>query len=270
MQEDVDNAAVMIEDLLQPQDETRMEHKRMQLRELAALNGTLKDEDVRVSLSLCPSCVLFSLFCVATEKVEQEPGKTKREPTRNLKASICTGMARLASVPSARPVSPVFVHSAGTGRQAQHPVLGTKLLADLCTYACTPCRDTLLCGFLLLVRSHCWVRYIKPFSLGVDSCLCSFSSVLPSRSHEFLVGVQLEQNQLAVIAGDRQQEGVYQLPTQIQSAAQEQYARDIARVHGVAVQSEESEYQDFLASLGGGGGGGRGPPPGALSVVPMH
>lgn len=37
----------MIEDLLQPQDETRLEHKRMQLRELAALNGTLKDEDVR-------------------------------------------------------------------------------------------------------------------------------------------------------------------------------------------------------------------------------
>lgn len=74
--------------------------------------------------------------------------------------------------------------------------------------------------------------------------------------------LQLEQNQLAVIAGDKQQEGVYQLPSQIQSAAQEQYARDIARVHGVAVQSEEAEYQDFLASLGGGRGDGRGPPPG--------
>lgn len=47
VQEDVDRAAEMIEDLLQPQDESRMEHKRMQLRELAALNGTLKDEDVR-------------------------------------------------------------------------------------------------------------------------------------------------------------------------------------------------------------------------------
>lgn len=49
LQEDVDRAAEMIEDLLQPQDETRLEHKRMQLRELAALNGTLKDEDVRLS-----------------------------------------------------------------------------------------------------------------------------------------------------------------------------------------------------------------------------
>jgi hypothetical protein len=66
--------------------------------------------------------------------------------------------------------------------------------------------------------------------------------------------VQLEQNQLAVIAGDKQHEGIYQLPSQIQSAAQEQYARDIARVHGVAVQSEEAEYQDFLHSLGGGRG----------------
>lgn len=76
--------------------------------------------------------------------------------------------------------------------------------------------------------------------------------------------MQLEQNQLAVIAGDKQQDGVYQLPSQVQSAAQEQYARDVARVHGVAVQSEEAEYQDFLASLGGGGGRGH---PGAFFSV---
>lgn len=40
----VDQAANMIERLLQPVDEERNEHKRMQLRELAALNGTLKDD----------------------------------------------------------------------------------------------------------------------------------------------------------------------------------------------------------------------------------
>lgn len=40
----VDEAAMMIEKLLQPVDEERNEHKRMQLRELAALNGTLKDD----------------------------------------------------------------------------------------------------------------------------------------------------------------------------------------------------------------------------------
>jgi hypothetical protein len=38
----VDTAADMIADLMQPEDEARNEHKRMQLRELAALNGTLK------------------------------------------------------------------------------------------------------------------------------------------------------------------------------------------------------------------------------------
>jgi hypothetical protein len=38
----VDAAAAMITDLLQPEDEARNEHKRRQLRELAALNGTLK------------------------------------------------------------------------------------------------------------------------------------------------------------------------------------------------------------------------------------
>lgn len=66
----------------------------------------------------------------------------------------------------------------------------------------------------------------------------------------------MEQDQLAVIAGDKQEEGVYQLPSAVQSAAAEQYARDIARVHGTAVKTDEAEYQEFLATLGGG----RGPP----------
>ncbi len=37
----------MIDMLLRPIDETHNEHKRKQLRELAAINGTLKDETVR-------------------------------------------------------------------------------------------------------------------------------------------------------------------------------------------------------------------------------
>ena len=41
----VDAAETMIRDLLRPEDESRNEHKRLQLRELAALNGTLKDEE---------------------------------------------------------------------------------------------------------------------------------------------------------------------------------------------------------------------------------
>eukprot|EP00193_Tetraselmis_chui_P017343 CAMPEP_0177781744 /NCGR_PEP_ID=MMETSP0491_2-20121128/18042_1 /TAXON_ID=63592 /ORGANISM="Tetraselmis chuii, Strain PLY429" /LENGTH=584 /DNA_ID=CAMNT_0019301887 /DNA_START=232 /DNA_END=1982 /DNA_ORIENTATION=+ len=44
-QEDVEEAGDMIEKLLQPVDEARNEHKRMQLRELASLNGTLKDDE---------------------------------------------------------------------------------------------------------------------------------------------------------------------------------------------------------------------------------
>ncbi|CAK0783328.1 hypothetical protein CVIRNUC_006527 [Coccomyxa viridis] len=42
--EDVNSAAEMIEELLVPTDEARNEHKRLQLQELAALNGTLKDD----------------------------------------------------------------------------------------------------------------------------------------------------------------------------------------------------------------------------------
>lgn len=43
-QEDVDKAAEMIEQLLVPVDEELNEHKKAQLRELALINGTLKDE----------------------------------------------------------------------------------------------------------------------------------------------------------------------------------------------------------------------------------
>ncbi|KAG2483464.1 hypothetical protein HYH03_017647 [Edaphochlamys debaryana] len=44
--DDADKAAALIEKLLQPQDETLNEHKRLQLRELAALNGTLRDHEL--------------------------------------------------------------------------------------------------------------------------------------------------------------------------------------------------------------------------------
>lgn len=43
-QEDVDKAAAMVERLLQPMDEEMNEHKQQQLRELALINGTLKDD----------------------------------------------------------------------------------------------------------------------------------------------------------------------------------------------------------------------------------
>ncbi|KMZ72935.1 splicing factor-related [Zostera marina] len=44
-QEAVDAAAGMVEKLLMPVDEVLNEHKRQQLRELAALNGTIKDDE---------------------------------------------------------------------------------------------------------------------------------------------------------------------------------------------------------------------------------
>ncbi|XP_020586915.1 branchpoint-bridging protein-like [Phalaenopsis equestris] len=44
-QEALDKAADMVEKLLQPVDEVLNEHKRQQLRELAALNGTIRDDE---------------------------------------------------------------------------------------------------------------------------------------------------------------------------------------------------------------------------------
>ncbi len=44
-QDDVDRAAIMVERLLQPMDEEMNQHKQKQLRELALINGTLKEEN---------------------------------------------------------------------------------------------------------------------------------------------------------------------------------------------------------------------------------
>ncbi|XP_055827231.1 splicing factor-like protein 1 [Solanum dulcamara] len=44
-QESLEAAAAMVEKLLQPVDEVLNEHKRQQLKELAALNGTIRDEE---------------------------------------------------------------------------------------------------------------------------------------------------------------------------------------------------------------------------------
>ncbi|GLT40247.1 hypothetical protein SLA2020_143970 [Shorea laevis] len=44
-EESLEAAAAMVEKLLQPVDEVLNEHKRQQLRELAALNGTIRDEE---------------------------------------------------------------------------------------------------------------------------------------------------------------------------------------------------------------------------------
>ncbi|KAI8467431.1 MAG: hypothetical protein J3K34DRAFT_386945 [Monoraphidium minutum] len=50
-QPDVDRASAMIERMCTPMDDAHNEHKRLQLRELAALNGTLKDEEMQLMLA---------------------------------------------------------------------------------------------------------------------------------------------------------------------------------------------------------------------------
>ena len=56
----------MLTDLMQPEDEARNEHKRMQLRELAALNGTLKvrfQSDTRKRRCKTRKCFTCDLSC---------------------------------------------------------------------------------------------------------------------------------------------------------------------------------------------------------------
>ncbi|GLI63119.1 hypothetical protein VaNZ11_006024 [Volvox africanus] len=66
-QDDVDKAVEMIERLLEPNDDTLNEHKRLQLRELAALNGTLKDE---VACYICGETTHRSTECPKSQAVE--------------------------------------------------------------------------------------------------------------------------------------------------------------------------------------------------------
>jgi hypothetical protein len=55
---------------------------------------------------------------------------------------------------------------------------------------------------------------------------------------------------------------VYRLPEQMLGKVQEQYERDVARVHGGPLASSEAEYKSFLAELGGG------PPPELMGLDP--
>lgn len=200
VQEDVDAAAQMIEDLLQPQDEEQNEHKRLQLRELATLNGTLKDAETVRHL-----CFL---------------------PVRVLLVSPQIWRAALHHVGAFCHLRTVVVRSAwDAARQAVWRTL----------------------SHITAVHTMKRHRSLQMFLNSPTFC------------------VQPEGEQLAIIAGDAQEAGVYSLPTGVQSAAQQQYERDVARVHGGPVQSSEAEYKDFLASLGGGppGSGGLPGPPGA-------
>lgn len=55
---------------------------------------------------------------------------------------------------------------------------------------------------------------------------------------------------------------VYKLPEQMATKVQEQYERDVARVHGGGVVSMDAEYKSFLQELGGG------PPPELMGLDP--
>lgn len=55
---------------------------------------------------------------------------------------------------------------------------------------------------------------------------------------------------------------VYKLPDQVATKVQEQYERDVARLHGQPLVSSEAEYRKFLGELGGA------PPPELMGLDP--
>jgi splicing factor 1 len=61
--EDVEAASAMVNQLLVPCDEDKNEHKRAQLRELASINGTLRDEEYWDQQVRVDSSFLRRLVC---------------------------------------------------------------------------------------------------------------------------------------------------------------------------------------------------------------
>eukprot|EP00879_Flechtneria_rotunda_P010785 GHRR01011269.1.p1 GENE.GHRR01011269.1~~GHRR01011269.1.p1 ORF type:complete len:532 (+),score=186.27 GHRR01011269.1:260-1855(+) len=111
-QEDVDRASAMVEKLCTPSDDEHNEHKRLQLRELAALNGTLKDletcfvcgEDGH-DAEHCPKKALEvyklpdQLASKVQEQYERDVARVHGQPIVSMDAEYKSFLAELGGAP---------------------------------------------------------------------------------------------------------------------------------------------------------------------------
>ncbi|KAL6531216.1 Splicing factor 1 [Orobanche hederae] len=154
-QESLEAAAGMVEKLLQPVDEVLNEHKRQQLRELAALNGTIRDEEFcrlcgepghrqfacpsrlttfksDVLCSYCGDGGHPSIDC----QLKHTTGKKMDDEYQNFLAelggtipesSTKTSSATLA-LPSTSGANPPWANGTNTFSSTTHAALGTNLI----------------------------------------------------------------------------------------------------------------------------------------------
>ncbi|KAG5616570.1 hypothetical protein H5410_016394 [Solanum commersonii] len=128
--ESLEAAAAMIEKLLQPVDEVLNEHKRQQLKELAALNGTIRDEEF---CRLCgePGHRQYALKNTTGKKMDDEyqnflaelGGTIPESLTKQNPAMLALGAGNSGS-------NPPWASNNNTGGAgaSSHPGLGSSIL----------------------------------------------------------------------------------------------------------------------------------------------
>lgn len=203
----------MVEALLRPDDDSALtEHKRLQLRELAALNGTLKDENM---VRLACACTRVCCEALNWQVIQWLP---------------CAGVFGAALW-----IMLCCWLEACVGWQGRRPAVGvpeTVLQAELkWSWQSRPLADPtvdLLNPLCLLAKSRRWCRF-------------SFKHTKTSHIHVLfdvliMQALVLAQNQAA--AGD-----IYSLPSDIKAKVEEQYQRDVARVHGAGAVNADDDYK---------------------------
>ncbi|KAL6123386.1 hypothetical protein ACLB2K_075908 [Fragaria x ananassa] len=168
-QDALDAAAGMVEKLLQPVDEVLNEHKRQQLRELAALNGTIRDEEYcrlcgepghrqyacpsRTSTFksdvLCKICgdgghptIDCPMKGTSGKKMDDEYQNFLAELGGTVPESATKQTATLALGPGTSASNPPWSNSGGSASGASHPGLGFSgikplLQRNMTTQICT-------------------------------------------------------------------------------------------------------------------------------------
>ncbi|XP_031281201.1 splicing factor-like protein 1 [Pistacia vera] len=151
--ESLEAAAAMVEKLLQPVDEVLNEHKRQQLRELAALNGTIRDEEYcrlcgepghrqyacpsRTSTFksdvLCKICgdgghptIDCPVKGTTGKKMDDEYQNFLAELGGTLPESATKQSSTLALGPGTSGSNPPWQNNAGSGGSTSHPGLGSN------------------------------------------------------------------------------------------------------------------------------------------------
>lgn len=235
----------MIELLCHPDDDSLSEHKKLQLRELAAINGTLRDEVVSERCSLGQPCSLQdTCYTRPTRHLLHHTYKTPATPDYKIPAS-------------------------GSVRSCQKLVFCSKQCASQELAVCVAVRCVILDKGSLLCLLPCVCRRAPSAATSHTEATSA-----PSRSRSFMYCLKTSRLRCGLKIHRRSlqtRHSVDMLSIHMADThpsfpvsmlqVEEQYKRDIARVRGADAVASEDDYKTFLKELGGA------PPPELMGEV---